>query len=116
MHYIDTVKNLGVIMTSKQSWKSHVQHITKQVNKALYSSKCFKSRTTEALRKQLATALVLSHIDYCSIVLLDATDDLSKKLQRVQNSCVRYVTGVRRDEHNTQHRLRLGWIDVEESR
>ena len=114
--FIDTVTNLDVVMTSKLSWKPHVEHITKQVNKALYSLKCFKSCTTEALRKQLGTALVLPHIDYCSIVLLDATDKLSKKLQRAQNSCVRYVTSVRRDEHITQHRLRLGWIDVEERR
>ena len=113
---VDTVTNLGVVMTSKLSWKPHVEHITKQANKALYSLKCFKSCTTEALRKQLATALVLPHIDNCSIVLLDATGELSKKFQRAQNSCVRYVTGVRRDEHITQHRLRLDWIDVEERR
>ena len=114
--FVDSVTNLGVIMISKLSWKPHVEHITKQVNKALYSLKCFKSYTTEALRKRLTTALVLPHIDYCSIVLLDATDELSKKLQRAENSCVRYVTGIRRDEHITQHRLRLGWIDVEERR
>ena len=114
--FVDSVTNLGVIMTSKLSWKPHVEHVTKQVNKALYSLKCFKSCTTEALRKRLATALVLPHIDYCSIVPLDATDELSKKLQRAQNSCVRYVISVRRDEHITQDRLRLGWIDVEERR
>ena len=59
---------------SKLTWKEHVEHVTKTVNRVLYSLKLFKSSTTEALRKQLAGALAMPHIDYYSLVFLDIND------------------------------------------
>ena len=114
--FVDTVKNLGVIMDSKLTWKEHVDHVTKTVNRVLYSLKFFKSSTTEALRKQLVDALAMPHIDYCSIVFLDVNDRLREKLQKSQNSCVRYICGVKWDEHITPYRFRIGWANVDERR
>ena len=56
MPFVDTITNLGVVMNSKLSWKSHVEHVKSRENKALYGLKIFRARTTEALRKQLASA------------------------------------------------------------
>ena len=78
--FADSVTNLGVVLDSKLTWKHHVDHITKRVNRALYGLKLFKACTTEALRKQLASALVVPHMDYCCIVYLDVIKDLRKKL------------------------------------
>ena len=74
--FADTVKNLGVIMDSKLTWKNHVEYVIKRVNRALFGLKFFRSSTTEFLRKRLANALVFPYIDYCSIVFLDVTKDL----------------------------------------
>ena len=73
-------------------------------------------RTTKALRKWLAGALAMPHIDYCSIVFLDVNDGLREKLQKSQNSCVRYICGVKWDEHITPYRLRIGWANVDDRR
>ena len=54
----------------------------------------------------------MSHLDYCSVVYLDVSGELQTKLQRLQNSCVRYITGVGRPEHITPHRLLQDWLDV----
>ena len=39
------------------------------------------------------------------------SEELQTRLQRLQNSCVRYVCGVRRDEHITPYRKMLEWMD-----
>ena len=110
--FVDTVTNLGVVMDSKLTWKAHVDAITRKVNRALYGLKSFRSCTTEALRKQLASALVVPHLDYCSLVYLDVTNDLQIRLDRLQNSCVRYICGARKDEHITPYRRKLGWLKL----
>ena len=86
-----TVKNLGIFIDSTLSWKSQVEHVAKLVNRALLGLKAFRCSTTEALRKQLASALVVPHIDYCSIVYLDINAGLRDKLQKLQNSCEIYM-------------------------
>ena len=79
---------------------------------ALYGLRSFRSCTTMALRKQLASILVVSHLDYCSVVYLDVLEEQHTRLQRLQNACVRYVCGVRKSERITPHRVNLDWIDI----
>ena len=86
--------------------------VSQRVNGALYGLKRFRSCTTEMYRKQLASSLVLSHLDYCSLVYLDVSRELEKKLQRLQNSCVRYASGAKEDEHISPYRNKLEWLDV----
>ena len=82
----------------------------KKVNKALYSLQFIRACTTETLRRRLVETLVQPHLDYCSVVCLDATDEQCIGLQRLSNSCVRYIFGIRRDQHITPYRQRLGWL------
>ena len=108
----DTVTNLGVVMDSKLTWEPQVDAVSRKINRALYGLKLFRSCTTEVLRKQLVGALVLSHLDYCFLVYLDVTTNLQIRLQRLQNSCVRYVCGVSKYEHISPYRRKLQWLDL----
>ena len=103
-------------MDSKLTWKAQVDAVSRKFNRALYGLRRFRSCTTKILRKQLASSLVLSHLDYCSLVYLDVTHELQKKLQILQNSCVRYVTGAKKDEHIGPYRNKLEWLDLRERR
>ena len=45
------------------------------------------------------------------------TDELQKRLQKLQNACVRYVCGVvRKREHITPYRKKLDWLDIKRKR
>ena len=66
--FVNEVKRLGVVLDSKLSWKPQVNSVTKKGNRALYGLKYIKSCTTEALRRRLVTALVVPHLDYCTVV------------------------------------------------
>ena len=112
----DIVKNLGVVLDSGLTWRPHIEKVGKKVNQVLYSLRFFRRFTTESLRAKLACALVFPHLNYCSVVYLDASQELRDRLQRAQNCCVRYVTGARWDEHITPHRRRLGWIKTDKWR
>ena len=107
--FSDTVTNLGIVMDAALTWKPQVDAISKKVNRALYGMRLFRSCTTETLRKLLASALAVSHLDYCSVVYLDDSEELQKRLQRLQNACVRYISGARRDEHITACREDLSY-------
>ncbi|KAJ4433606.1 hypothetical protein ANN_15916 [Periplaneta americana] len=53
----------------------------------------------DQLKLTLVQTLVMPHFDYCDILLSDLSSELSVKLQRVQNMCVRYVCNIRRYDH-----------------
>ena len=103
-------------MDSKLKWKPQVDAVSRKVRRALYGLKLFRSCTTEALHKRLASALLLSHLDYCSLVYLDVSRELQARLQRLQNSCARYVCGARKVEHISQYRSKLEWLDLKDRR
>ena len=46
------------------------------------------------------------------MVYIDITNEQLIRVQRLHNSCVRYIFGVRRDAHITPYRKRLGWLRV----
>ena len=110
--FADTVTNLGVVMDSTLTWKAQVDAVSRKVKRALYGLRRFRTCATEILRKQLASSLVLSHLDYCSLVYLDVKRELPKKLQILPNSCVRYVTGAKKNEHISPYRNKLEWLDI----
>ena len=86
------------------------------MNRALYGLKFIKSCITKVLRRRLVTALVVPHLDYCTVVYLDAPTDLRTRLQRLSDSCVRYIYGLRMRERITPHRKVLGWLRTDTRR
>ena len=46
----------------------------------------------------------------------DSMRELQKKLQILHNSCVRYVTGAKKNEHISPYRNKLEWLDLREKR
>ena len=110
------VVSVGITLDSKLTWRPHINQIAKKVNKALYSLRFIRPRTTETLRRRLIETLVQPHLDYCSVVYLDATKELRIRIQRLSNSCVRFIFGVRRDQYITLYRKCLGWLRTDSRR
>ena len=60
----------------------------------------------------LGHAFISSRLDYCNSLLYDIGDGLVKKLQAVQNSAARVVTGTRKYDHITPVLRDLHWLPV----
>ena len=103
--FIDSPRNLGVIMQGNFSWASHVSEISRKVHFALHRLKFHKNSLSTELRVKLVSVLILPHLDYCCVVYNDLTKDL--KLQRLVNCDIRFIFNIRRADNITPFRLRL---------
>ena len=63
--------------------------------------------------KMLVNSLVISRLDYCNSLLYDIPKYQRDKLQRIQNTAARMITGARSSDHITPLLKSLHWLPVE---
>ena len=108
-----SAKSLGVIIDGRLNFVEHVNILLRKSYfnlKLLYSNKQILSRK---LRKILVESLVLSNFNYCSFVYGPfLTIREQQKIQRVQNSCVRFIFGLRKYDHISPQFRSLSWLNM----
>ena len=67
-------------------------------------------------KKQLYNALVLSHMDYCSVIWQKCSRELRQKLERVQNYGMRLILSQPPRTHSEKMRRKLNWMTLEKRR
>lgn len=90
------LKYLGIILDSQLSWKPHIQHITKQALKAINTLKALARVTWGASSESLLMifkGLVRSYLEWGAIFFMGAAKYLVDKLDRIQYSALRTITG-----------------------
>lgn len=109
----ECTKNLGLIIDSKLKFKEHVTLSLKRgfsMLKMIYSHRHYLSQKTKT---ELCDSLVLSHCNFADNVygpFLDAVD--TRRIQKLQNSCIRLICGIRR-RRGVSYKLReLGWLNM----
>ena len=105
-------RNLGVIFDDKLSWESHINLITSKSYyklRLLYRHKNFLSI---AAKKYLCNSLVLSNFNYCNSLFLSMSSSLLSKVQRVQNSCIRFMYCLKRRDHITPYLKLTNWLNM----
>ena len=114
--FVEEVTSLGVILDSRLNWDSHITNIEKKVNRVLYTLRFIRYCTTETLRTRLVQALIIPHLDYCTVIYSNACRKLRERLQRLCNTGLRYIFGTRKHEHITPFRRKLGWLSTDTRR
>jgi hypothetical protein len=61
------VKYLGVVLDDRLSWKNHIYHIQRKCGAGLASLRRLHSVLPTEVKKNLFNALVLPHLEYCSV-------------------------------------------------
>lgn len=107
---VQSVRSLGVVLDSRLNWRDHVLHVCKRANSLMYRLLHFRRSTNFQLRKHLIMALLFPLVDYCSLVYRDISEELNLVLQRVLNTGIRYIYGIRKSAHITPYRRELGWL------
>ncbi|CAB0042610.1 unnamed protein product [Trichogramma brassicae] len=117
IEYSAIVKTLGIKLTPTLNWEAQTSSIISRCHFALFSLRYYRRALSQSVRKTLATALVLPHLDYAPAVYDSVTQEQNLRLQRVQNACVRFVYGsIPRTAHITPYHLALGWLSVRRRR
>lgn len=114
--YSASVKNLGIFMDSTLSWNEHCAHVIQKVFSILAQLKRNFSFIPYKVRKLLVNTLLFPHIDYAAVVFSDMSVTNNCKLQKLQNSCIRFICGARRCEHVTPFYKELGILKVVDRR
>ncbi len=114
--YIDSVSsttNLGAGFDCDMSMKYHVQKVCTSGYYHLRNVSRIKRCLTHDALEKLIHALVSSRLDYCNTLLVGIPDYSMDKIQRLQNSAARLLSGCRKFEHITPVLRSLHWLPVE---
>ena len=109
------VKNLGVIF-DETLWD---KHINKCIGKAYGKFKQafrFKKFLSQKAKLNISETYILSQFNYCDALFLNSSKILKNKIQKVQNSCLRFALDLRKYEHITIHRKKLDLLSMDERR
>ena len=106
------VRNLGVMFDSVLNMESHVNHVCKSVNYHLRNIWKVRRYLTKKSAETLIHAIISSKIDYCNSLYYNVPNYLLQKLQRLQNTAARIITGSKRTDHVTPSLFDLHWLPV----
>lgn len=64
----------------------------------------------------LVSSLLLPIIDYADVAFLNLSEDLLNKLDRLMNTCIRFIFCLRKYDHVSNFRAKLKWLPIRERR
>jgi len=78
-------------LDDRLTWKEHVQSVRKQSFAGLAKLRKLKDVLPPDTKENIYNAMVLPHLDYCSVVWQECMKDLRSQLERVQNYGMRII-------------------------
>lgn len=109
----ECVKNLGIYLDSNLRFKENTNLLIKKAYaalKSLYINRQYINQTTKIM---LCDTLVLSNFNFCDTLYHNCLDKQDVyKIQKMQNSCLRFIYGIRRSDRIT-HKLKTAkWLNM----
>ena len=109
---VDSIKSLGVIIDKGLTFNQHVAMICKGCYFHIRSLRHIRASLPDDVAKTVACSIVSSRLDYCNSLLVGMSESNFDKLQRVQNTLARAVTGKRKYDHITPVLTELHWLPI----
>ena len=111
---VEYVRDLGIILDNQLSMRKHISQVVSTCFfhlRRLCELCAFLSREQ---RLRLVSAIILSGLDYCNVVLaeLSASSLAHAQLQRVLNAAVRFVADLHTRDHVTGTLRNLHWLPI----
>ena len=109
-----SLKSLGVTIDKTLSFDQHVQNIVKASNFHIRALRHIRPYMDKSVANTVACSIVNTRLDYCNAVLYGTNKTNIKKLQRVQNTLARVVSGAKWRDSMTAVRKDLHWLPIEQ--
>ena len=107
-----SVRNLGVIFDSTLKMDMQITKAYQNANYHLHKVRRIRKFLSQEATRTIIHAFITSHIDYCSSLMNGLPDNLTKKLQRVQNTAARLVFNLTKYDCITPTLVMLHWLPV----
>ena len=107
-----TVRNLGSVFDESMNLEQHVKDVCKSAFYHIQNISKIRDCLTQNDTETLVHAFISSKLDFCNALLYGLPQCVIDKLQRVQNSAARLVTGTCKYEHITPVLMDLHWFNT----
>ncbi|KAJ1531443.1 hypothetical protein ONE63_000123 [Megalurothrips usitatus] len=114
--YKDTVTNLGVIFDQSLSWTPQCVRVINSVFKNLAVVRRNFCYLPFSVRKMICQSFIFPTFDYSAALMTNLSATNCIKIQRAQNSCIRFVTKTPKYEHITPMYKELDLLKFTERR
>lgn len=114
LEVVSEAKNLGLWMDNSFRFRLHVSKCIQKAYSCMRLMYPHRTYLSTKMKTILCETLVLSQFSYCSSVYSFCLDSVYKhKIQKVQNSCLRFIFGIKKYDH-VSHKLReLNWLNMQ---
>jgi hypothetical protein len=106
------MKSLGVILDRKLTFNQHVNSVVKACNYHIRALRFIRPALDRNTANTIACSIVGSRLDYCNSLLNGTSQANIAKLQRVQNTLARVVSGANMRNHITPVLKNLHWLPI----
>ena len=113
LEHVQSTKLLGLHLDQHLTWNEHITKTLASCYGTLAVLRKLKHLAPYHVRKQLAECLVISTLDYTSVVFDPLPAYQLRRLQRVQNACAGFVL---RKYANKSDLVTLNWLDIAKRR
>ena len=114
IRFAETVKHLGVLFDSLLTFDSQIQKVISSSYSSLRKISSFRNCLSKSNLESLIHAFISSKLDYCNILYVNLPKKQMNKLQKLQNSAIRLVFGVRSRHPVSELFSELHWLKVEQ--
>ena len=110
--FSNKIKSLGVVLDSKLTFNTHVDNTVKACNYHIRALRHIRPALDKNTANMVACSIVSSRLDYCNSLLYGTSKSNIAKLQRVQNTLARVVSGTKKRESITPVMMDLHWLPI----
>lgn len=113
IQFVDNARDLGLIIDDSLRFREHVVSVVRRAYGALRLLYPHRSCLPVHTKRVLCESLVLSQFTYCSPVYSFCLDkETLDRIQRVQNSCIRFIYRIKKYDHVSHKLGELGWLPM----
>lgn len=110
---VSSVKNLGLFMDNTFRFRTHIASCVQKSITSLRLLYPHRRSLSGKIKTMLCNSLVLSNFTYCSPVFSACLDqETVRKVQKIQNSCLRFIYGIRKFDRISHKLPEAGWLNM----
>ena len=112
--YQTSVVNLGVTFDCTMSWNQHCISVINRVFAMLAQVRRNFEFLPPNIRTRVVQTLIFPLFDYANALFTDMPVTILHKMQRAQNACIRFISGIRKCDHVTPIYCDLNILMIED--